>query len=87
MKAFASSGGESTSEQLLEDLKGRGPELGDADLEIIPRRGVPRWHQTLERVFRDCVREGWIEKRRDKIWKLTEKGKQLAAGRRIAPKG
>jgi hypothetical protein len=78
IRALANLGGEATAEQLLRGLESAiGYELTKADLQILPRRGIPRWHRTLESVYRDCIREGWIEKRRDRAWKVTEKGRRL----------
>lgn len=85
MKALVGRGGEATSDQLLQDLEATLlADLSEVDLKILPRGGTPRWHRTVERARRDCVREGWIEKRRDKVWKLTENGKQLATPSRSA---
>ena len=87
MKALANRGGEATSEQLLQDLEtALAADLSEADCKILPRRGIPKWQATVGSVYRDCIREGWIEKRRDKVWKITERGRQLAAGRRGAAK-
>lgn len=81
--AVASRGGEATSDQLAEDIEASlGSELTDADRKILPRRGTPRWRRTLDSARRDCIREGWIERRRDGAWKLTDKGRQMASGRR-----
>ncbi|MBI1798638.1 MAG: hypothetical protein HYR73_03005 [Candidatus Eisenbacteria bacterium] len=85
IRALAGRGGEATPEQLIQDLETSvGAELNDADRKTAPRRGLPRWHATLGRAYRDSVREGWLEKRRDGVWKITEKGKQVAAARRGA---
>ncbi len=87
MKAIANRGGEATSEQLLQELeKSLSTELSDADRKILSRRGIPKWQATVRSVYRDCIREGWIDNRADKVWKLTEKGRQLATGRRGAAK-
>jgi hypothetical protein len=78
IKALAELGGEATSKELLESLEAAvGSELTKADRQILPRRRIPRWQRTLESVYRDCIREGWIEKRRDRTWKITEKGRRL----------
>lgn len=39
----------------------------------------PKWHATVARAHRQCQREGWIEKRRDGLWKITPKGKAVAS--------
>jgi Mrr restriction endonuclease-like protein len=88
IKALAARGGEATSDQLAQDLEPSfSSELNEADLKTLPRRGVPRWWRTLDGARRDCIREGWIERCRDGIWKLTDEGKQMVMGRRGAPKG
>lgn len=80
IKALAELGGEATSKELLESLEAAiGSELTKADRQTLPRRRIPRWQRTMESVYRDCVREGWIEKRRDRAWKITDKGRRLVA--------
>ena len=87
IKAVAARGGEATSDQLAQDLEPSfGSQLTEADLKALPRRGVPRWRRTLDSARRDCIREGWIERRRDGVWKLTDNGKQMVTGRRGAPR-
>ena len=88
IEALAARGGEGTSDQLAQDLEPSfGSELTEADLKTLPRRGAPRWRRTLDKARRDCIREGWIESRRDGVWKLTDKGKQMVTGSRGAPRG
>ncbi len=55
--------------------------LTESDRELLKRRGVPRWHVAVQRAYRQCQKEGWIEKRkrRDAVWAITAKGKQVAA--------
>ena len=79
LKVLAARGGEGTTEDVVsavEPIVGKDL-LTDADRKLLPRVGIPRWHGTLGRVYRECVREGWIEKRRDKVWKITEKGRKV----------
>lgn len=83
LRSLAARGGEATFEQVLKSIEtAMAADLTAADAKILPRLNVPRWHRTMSSVYRDCIREGWIAKRRDRTWALTEKGRRLAEGRR-----
>lgn len=87
MRALAGRGGEATFEELLQDLEAvLGSDLTESDRKNLPRRGIPRWHGAVASAYRHCIREGWIENRRDRVWKLREKGKPLGAQRRASPR-
>lgn len=84
LKVLAARGGTATLEEILGDLQ---PLLAgiltDSDKASAAKKGVPRWHNEVQRAYRQCQREGWIEKekRRDGLWKITEKGRALAEGK------
>jgi hypothetical protein len=80
LRAVAARGGTVSLAELLEDL-GRdfAQTLTDFDRAASSSRGVLRWHKTIGQAYRHCQREGWIEKRRDEIWKITPKGASVAA--------
>jgi hypothetical protein len=81
LKALAGRGGTATLLELASDLSvSLGPELTEGDRKVIPARGAPRWHGTLSKSYRQCQKEGWIEKqkRREGLWKITPKGRAVA---------
>ena len=81
LKAILSRGGTAEMSQVLADLQANlATDLTDRDTSIDVTRGTPKWHRTVRRAYRQSQREGWIEKRRDGIWKLTAKGKITASG-------
>lgn len=49
------------------------------DRESKSPRSAPRWHGAIKRAYKQCQREGWIEKRRDGAWRITEKGRAVIA--------
>jgi len=80
LKALAARGGKATTDDLVTDLgKDLAPSLGAPDIRVAPAKGVPQWQIALAQAYRECQREGWIEKRRDGLWKITSAGKRVAA--------
>jgi len=79
LKILAGKGGTATSNEILTDLgqllTGR---LTEADQAL--KDGIPRWHNDIKRAYRQCQREGWIEKdkHREGIWKITSKGRAIS---------
>lgn len=83
LRILAARSGATTFEQLLKAIEpAMANELTDADAKILPRLSVPRWQRTMSNVYRTFIREGWIEKRRDRAWVITDKGRRVAEGRR-----
>ena len=84
LKMLAGRGGTATLGQILSDLQpflaGR---LTDSDQALVGKDSVPRWHSDVQRAYRQCQREGWIEKekRRDGMWRITAKGQAIAQTR------
>jgi hypothetical protein len=80
LKALAAHGGKATTDELIADLgRDLAPSLGAPDRRVAPAKGVPQWQVALAQAYRECQREGWIEKRRDGLWKITAAGKGVAA--------
>ena len=83
LKALDGMGGTATLDEIIgalqESLAGT---LTESDLKLAKARGIPRWHIAVQRCYRQCQKEGWIEKqtRRDRSWKITSKGKGVASG-------
>jgi hypothetical protein len=84
LKMLAGRGGTATLDEILSDLQpflaGR---LTDSDQALVGKDGVPRWQHDVQRAYRQCQREGWIEKekRRDGMWRITAKGRAIAETR------
>ena len=82
LRVLAARGGTSSLPDILDDLgKDVTLTLTEADTLTSSARGIPRWHKTVKQAYRDCQREGWIEKRRDGLWKITAKGASLVANK------
>ena len=83
LKVLDAMGGTATLDEIIgglqESLAGT---LTASDLRLAKARGIPRWHIAVQRCYRQCQKEGWIEKssRRDRNWKITSKGKGVASG-------
>jgi hypothetical protein len=76
-------GGTASLDEIRAGLEVRlGESLTEPDLEMSKSRGIPRWHVAVQRAYRQCQKEGWIEKQklRDGIWRMTPKGKAVADG-------
>ncbi len=83
LRALAARGGSASLPEILEDL-GRDPSLAltERDRAESPQHGVPGWHQAVKQAYKHCQREGWIERRRDGVWKITPEGRALGQLRR-----
>ena len=72
-------GGSASSEELISDLEQNiGNQLTERDRVVSTRTGLPKWHAGMKKAYKQCQREGWIERRRDGVWKITPKGKGIA---------
>ena len=82
LKAILHKGGTASLNEVLTALEeSLSQTLTESDREIVNPRGIPRWHVAVQRAYRQCQKEGWIEKqkRNDGIWKITAKGKTIVA--------
>ena len=55
-------------------------ELGNYDVswtesDLVQSGGTLRWHLTLDKAYQRGQRLGWLEKRGDGIWQITDKGR------------
>ena len=76
LKALLNRGGSASQADIVSDLKeSMASSLTVTDQTVTPTRGTPLWHDAVRRVYRQCQREGWIERRRDDVWNLTTKGR------------
>jgi hypothetical protein len=83
LRALAARGGTASLPEILEDL-GRESSLAltDRDRAESPPHGAPRWHKAVNQAYKHCQREGWIERRRDGLWKITPSGEALGQPKR-----
>lgn len=80
LRALVAHGGRATMDEVTTDLAtDLAPSLAESDLQVVPAKGMARWQIALAQAYRQCQREGWIEKRRDALWKITATGKGVAA--------
>jgi hypothetical protein len=76
---LAGRGGTASSEELISDLEQNlGDQLTERDRVVSSKTGLPKWHTGIRKVYKQCQREGWIERRRDGVWKITAKGRVIA---------
>lgn len=80
LKAVEARGGKIAMADLVAELsRDLAPQLAPRDLQVVPKKGMPRWQVALSQAYRHCQREGWIEKRRDGHWQLTALGHDVVA--------
>lgn len=80
LKSLAARGGSASLAELVEDLsRDFAATLTDFDRASLSSREGPRWHKAVKQAYRHCQRQGWIERRRDGIWKITPAGAAVAA--------
>lgn len=71
-------GGTSTTEQVAAQVEqNMGSQLTERDRALSSKTGLPKWQGSLKKAYKHYQREGWIEKRRDGLWKITPKGKAI----------
>jgi hypothetical protein len=76
---LAGRGGNASTEELISELEqGFRDQLTERDLSVSQKTGRPKWQAGIKKVYRQCQREGWIERRRDGLWRITAKGKAIA---------
>jgi hypothetical protein len=75
---LAGRSGTAISEELISDLEQNfGEQLTEKDRSVSQRTGLPKWQVGIKKAYKQCQREGWIERRRDGVWKITSKGKAI----------
>jgi hypothetical protein len=80
LKALLKHGGEASSDEMLGDLhKYVLNEFPESDLVVNVPFNFPPWQKTIRKTHRYFQNEGWIERRKDGQWKITEKGRSAAA--------
>lgn len=87
LKALGGLGGESQRAELETQVERLfGPSLQPGDREPAAA-GKERWRAMIERARKHMVREGWLENRKDGVWRLTTAGKSAALNPGSARKG
>jgi hypothetical protein len=80
LQAVVKRGGTADMGQVLADLEGSlTDKLTEKDRAVDSKHGNPKWHSSVRRAYRQSQREGWIEKGRDGQWKITQRGRAIAA--------
>jgi DNA-binding transcriptional regulator YhcF (GntR family) len=78
LQAILSIGGDAKHEAVLHELESSMMSvLVDKDYQAKGPGGVPLWHTAVKRAYRQCQREGWIEKRSGGVWRITPKGRAI----------
>ena len=78
LQAILSIGGDARHEEVLQELeRSMISVLVDKDYQSKGPGGAPLWHTAVKRAYRQCQREGWIEKRSGGVWKITPKGQAI----------
>jgi Mrr N-terminal domain len=82
LRMVVARGGTATLLEIAEGLeRDAALTLTDADKVMSSSGGTPRWHKTLRQSYRQCQREGWVEKHRDGVWRITPKGESMVAAK------
>jgi len=78
LQAILSMGGSARQEDLLQELeRSMMSVLTEKDLQSKSPGSAPVWHIAVKRAYKQCQREGWIEKGTAGIWKITPKGRAV----------
>lgn len=73
LRGVLESGGHAEMADVISQLENHGIRWTEGDLA--QSAGTLRWHLTLEKAYRRSQRLGWLEKRGDGIWEITDKGR------------
>ena len=90
LQAVLSMGGDAKNEDVLQKMEqSMTSALTDKDHQSKSPGGAPLWHMAVKKAYKQCQREGWIEKRSGNVWKITPKGRaildQKSVGETTAP--
>jgi len=79
LKALAGRGGAASSDEMLGDLHRYVlTEFPESELVVNVPFNFPPWQKTVRRTYKYLQSQGWIERRKDGQWKLTDKGRSAA---------
>jgi len=78
LEILVSKGGSASHEDVISGLEqSMASVLTEKDRESKSPRNPPRWHGAVKKAYKQCQREGWIEKRTNGVWKVTSKGREV----------
>jgi hypothetical protein len=78
LKALSDAGGKGTLAELEPQVEQQlSAQLQPGDHQTMAG-GRERWRVMVRRARKHLISEGWIEKRKDSIWQITEKGRRAA---------
>jgi hypothetical protein len=66
-------GGHADMADVVSDIGNSCANWTDGDLAQLG--GGPRWHASLDKAYRRSQKKGWIAKRSDGVWEITDKGR------------
>ena len=81
LKVLVQKGGTASFDEIIAALEDSlNGILTESDRELSKSKGIPRWRSAMQRAYRQCQKEGWIEKQkgREGAWRITAKGKDVA---------
>lgn len=78
LEALVARGGSASHEEVLSDLeRSMTSVLTEKDCESKSPGHSPLWRGAVKKAYKQCQREGWIEKRSGSVWKITPKGRAV----------
>lgn len=81
LKSLSKRNGSASSEEIIGDLYNHVlSAFPQSDLAVNSPHKFPQWQRTLRRVNKYCQRQGWIERRKDGQWVITDKGRSSVTG-------
>jgi len=79
LKALVGRGGAASSDEMLGDLHSYVlTKFPESELVVNVPFNFPPWQKTVGRIYKHLQRQGWIERRKDGQWKVTDKGRAAA---------
>lgn len=66
-------GGQAGMADVIADLENSSANWTDGDL--VESGSGPRWHTSLDKAYRRSQKKGWVAKRSDGVWEITDKGR------------
>jgi hypothetical protein len=78
LQALVSMGGSAKHEEVLRELERLITSvLTEKDKQSKSPGSAPLWHLAVKKAYKQCQREGWIEKRSGTVWKITPQGRAI----------
>jgi hypothetical protein len=78
LQALVSMAGSARHEEVLQELeRSMTSILTEKDKQSKSPGSAPLWHLAVKKAYKQCQREGWIEKRSGSAWKITPQGRAV----------